>query len=79
MELERRKEERIKALRPPLIQRPNLDRLIKECEEYLDHIERHGRADDDHDHYIYESAMSTLYGERVWEFINTSMGVYKGA
>jgi hypothetical protein len=46
--------------------------LIKMCEEHLVEISE-GFADDDTDHYIYETALTAIYGNSVWDYINSKL------
>lgn len=54
-------------------QLPSLDfsPLIKICQDYINDLAREGYADDDYDHYIYETAIECVFGEDVWSWINS--------
>ena len=61
--------------RPDELSRPEIDidplRMI--CEDYMDAISTNKYVDDDLEHYIFECAMETLYGDDVWDYINSKM------
>lgn len=45
--------------------------LEKICQDYIDYCasdEYH--EDNDYEHYIYETALETVFGEDIWKFIN---------
>ena len=47
----------------------NFGNLIAMCQSHLNDIEQ-GDLDGDTVHYIYEQAMTTVFGWDVWDFIN---------
>lgn len=54
----------------------DLNRLRKECKAYIDFVsspEYHEDEDREYEHAIYESAMETFYGEKVWDYINDKL------
>jgi len=57
-------------MRPKPIEVYDLRRLIEVCELYLDEIENGEDEDSDSPHYIFEAAISAIYGDRAWEWIN---------
>jgi hypothetical protein len=58
--------------KPKILETPDISRLVKICQEYMDFVDNDEEyyEDNDYDHYIFETAMSTLFGERVFDFIN---------
>lgn len=72
-ELERREKENAKGARPAPLAEPNFDQLREVCESYIDDLDKLGWVDDDHKHYIFESAMEALYGKNVWFWIRKAM------
>jgi len=60
-------------IRPKMLddKKINLESLKETCEEYIEHIysEKY-HEDNDYDHFIFETAMTTLYGENVFDIIN---------
>jgi hypothetical protein len=58
--------------KPKVLENPDISRLVKICQEYMDFVDNDEEyyEDNDYDHYIFEEAMSTLFGERVFDFIN---------
>lgn len=69
-ELRRRREEKEKSERPRPLQNPDWDRLIAQCEDYMDFLYHHSYEEKDSDHYLYEAVLSTVYGRTVWIWIN---------
>jgi len=45
--------------------------LIKLCESIINQIEEHEVDDDDNAQYAYETTMSCIYGNNVWDWINS--------
>ena len=60
--------------RPGLVKEPDFKYLVETCETYLDNLVKNGYADEDDREYIYEAAMTALYGGKVFEFINSPRG-----
>lgn len=50
----------------------DLEPLKKICQQYMDFVDNDEEYHEDNDfkHYIFETAMQTLYGENVWDWIN---------
>lgn len=70
LEAQKAKEEKPK---PTPIENPDFSELIKECQEYIRCLE--GENTDalyleDHERSIFESAVTALYGEQAWAWIN---------
>jgi len=57
--------------KPIIIESPDLSALRKICQEYIDTIASGEYVDDDFIHYIFECALSTFFGENVWDFVNS--------
>ena len=48
-----------------------LERLISQCQGYIEEIDTGGRVDEDTEHYIFEAAMECFFGKDVWKWINS--------
>lgn len=68
-EIERRKQIKRKAPEPleNLVWQP----LLNVCRDYLHELETLGFADDDYPHYIFEAAITAIYGADIWTYINS--------
>ncbi len=52
----------------------NFTPLYKACKEYVDFLNSDEcRADSGHDNFIFESAMSCIYGKDFWEWHNDKL------
>jgi len=69
-EVERRKQAEELASIPKFVAEPDLTRLRKVCAEYISELYKHGRVDSDMKQYIFEEAMTDLYGKDVFDWIN---------
>jgi hypothetical protein len=50
----------------------NLEKLKKVCNEYLEFLNSDDYYEDnDYDHYIYEAALKCIYGDKIFDFINS--------
>lgn len=67
-ELERRK--RLRVIPNP-VDDPDYKDLIGVCKQYLHELAEYGHADDDYEHYIFEAAMTAIFGKDVWKFVNS--------
>ena len=58
--------------KPKILENPDISRLVKICQEYMDFVDNDEEyyEDNGYEHYIFEEAMSTLFGKRVFDFIN---------
>ena len=58
--------------KPNQLDNPDLNSLREICQEYVDFIDNDDEyhEDNNYDHYIFEEAMTTIFGEDVWDFIN---------
>ena len=56
---------------PQPIENPDFAQLIKTCKEHLETIVEEGYIDDDGTEYIYEAAMTALYGDGIFTYINS--------
>jgi len=72
-ELNRREEEKRKSEKPQQLAIVDPDPLRKMCQEYIDELDKSGYVDDDFDHYIYEAAMTMVFGKDVWMWINKQL------
>lgn len=68
-ELEIRKKQKAELERPKPVQNPDFSALIKTCEGMIEECAR-GERDDDTSHYIYEAAMTAVYGNKVFDWMN---------
>lgn len=72
-ELARRTAEAKAAEKPQQISNPDLTNLRRNCQEYIDALDRNGYVDEDWDNYIYEEAMKAIFGKDVFEWINKQL------
>ena len=58
--------------KPKQLEQINLDELKKICQEYIDFVDNDEEyhEDNDFDQYIFETAMITIFGENVFEYID---------
>lgn len=68
-ELRERKEKSIKEGLPLKLENFDFSPLADECEEYLLYIATYRSDSDQRENNIYELAMETIYGEKVWDWI----------
>jgi hypothetical protein len=71
-ELERRKKEKESLKTPVPLKKPDFTRLISTCQHNIKEIGE-GRSDTDTAHYIYEEAMTAVYGKDVWKWVNAKL------
>lgn len=48
----------------------DVEPLKKICQDYINALANDGYADEDFDHYIFETAMECIFGKDVWRFVN---------
>jgi hypothetical protein len=70
-ELEQREKAQQNAAIPKPVECPDFEGLKEQCAQYITEIIRTGWADDDIEHYIFEAALSAVYGNSVWEWVNS--------
>ena len=51
----------------------NLEPLKTLCQNYITELAEDGDVDEDFPNYIFESAMETVYGKDIWDFINAKI------
>lgn len=58
--------------KPKQLENPDFTLLKDACQQYIDFIDNDAEyyEDNDNDHRIFESAMETIFGKEVWDFIN---------
>jgi hypothetical protein len=56
--------------KPTLIELPDISKLSKMCQEYIDQLEEEEYVGDDFREYIFECALETFFGKEVWAFVN---------
>jgi len=66
-ELEEELERRHKAPYPLAI--INISIIRKLAEEYIESVRKTGRPPKDSEHFIFESVMSTFYGNDIWDWL----------
>ena len=69
--IDNRQKKKMAISKPEQILSPDLEPLRSICRDYINDLSENGYVDEDHAHYIFEIAMTTIYGENVWNFINT--------
>ena len=65
MEIEQRKQKAEKAAMPKPLSNPDFSPLIELCQEYINDLEEKGYADEDYDHWMFETAMQIVFGNDV--------------
>lgn len=66
-ELERRRQE--KKPKPEPLQTHSWATVEGLCEQYVNDLDEKGWVDDDLKHYIFEAAITAVFGHTVWEWI----------
>lgn len=66
--LEKEVERRELQARPKPISDPDFTKLINACVEFIDDL---AAKRSDTEHWIFEAAMVAVFGEEVWEWINS--------
>ena len=68
-ELEKRNKIKLETEKTKPVQNPNIYQLIEVCQRRINEI---GDEVDDPDtkHYVYEAAMTAVFGDGVWKYIN---------
>lgn len=57
--------------RPKKLESIDLENLIKICEEYIDFLDsEEAHEDNDFDQYIFEQAITSIYGKKAFDWIN---------
>lgn len=72
-ELERRREAREAARRPSPADDPDFGILLDNCAEVIRQVTKDGYYDEDCKTYIFEAAMTAIYGPRVFGWIAEKM------
>ncbi len=55
---------------PEKLDNPDFTAIIELAEQYINDISEKGWADEDFPQWIFESAISSIYGPGVWKFIS---------
>jgi len=61
--------EDVSGRKPKPLENPDFSGLKRQVEEHLDSIANKTDREDD-DHYIYEAAVTAVFGNDVWTYIN---------
>lgn len=69
-QLEKELEEAKKQEIPQPLPTPYFHPLIKMCESHIASIAEKGYADEDDKNYIFECALSAIYGKDIWNWYN---------
>lgn len=70
-ELERKKKTREAGERPRPLKSLQVQKLIDICDAHIESMETgEYHDDDDSKHYIYEEAMKTVFGPKIFEWMN---------
>lgn len=70
-ELERRVKIAKENNKPKPLTVIDLKPLSEVCRQYIDDLDHNGWADEDYTHFIYETAVETIYGKDIWDWINS--------
>ena len=62
-------------IKPEQLKEVDLTKLRDICQAYIDFIDddEEYHEDNDYDHYIFETALETIFGKDVWMFINNKI------
>jgi hypothetical protein len=57
--------------KPEKLENVDTKKLSEICQQYIDFVDNNKEyhEDNDFEHYIFESAMETIFGAKVWSFI----------
>lgn len=55
---------------PQALKEPQWNALIASVKEYVEGVRKLERQDEDSEHYIFEHAVTAIYGEGVWDALN---------
>lgn len=55
---------------PEQVKTPDLTALREVCQVYMDEVSKGGYVDEDLQHYIYEAALTAIFGEGVFSYVN---------
>jgi len=70
-ELDRRENAEKEIAKPKQLESMDFTALRSLCQRYIDDIDKvGGYVDENYRHYIYETAISAIFGKGVWEWIN---------
>ena len=70
-EISRREVAKRQAKKPKLIENPDLSKLVKMCQAFVDYMESDEYYEDnDFDKYIFEMAMKTFFGDDFFDWFN---------
>ena len=61
---------KIKMRKPKPLPEPDWSLLIEQCQDYIDYLEKYGHPPKDGRVYIYEQAMTAVFGRTVWNWIH---------
>lgn len=70
LESELKRRDRRKQSFPQPLENPDYRPLETLCREYLEHYRDHDREMKDGTHWIYETALTCIYGTKVYDWIN---------
>jgi hypothetical protein len=62
-----------KYRRPVMIESPDLSKLKRLLELYMDDVSGDENPDEDYPHWIFESVLETFFGKEVWDYINSKI------
>jgi len=67
----REQDEKLAAMAVPTpLQNPDFAPLVQLCKGYIEDLNEFGVADEDYNGWMFESAMSAVFGPNIWEWIN---------
>ena len=69
-EIDKRKKQKVKDEKPTQLENIDIKSLKEICQNYIDDLEKNAYADEDYEHYIFETAMNCIFGKDVWKWIN---------
>ena len=72
-ELDRRQAEKVEQEKPKPLPNIDISKLQKRCCEYIDEVATGDYLDEDYRYYIFEAAVSAVFGKDVWNFVNSKL------
>ena len=69
-EIADREEAERKAGVPKQLENPDFGPVIKTCQAYIDALENDGWASEEFPRYVFEEAMTAIFGNSVWKWVN---------
>lgn len=72
-ELEKRKQEEALNSIPKPLKDINIDAIKNIAREELEYVTKYGESSKDIEHWMYETVMTSVYGDNIFNYINSKM------